>query len=131
VEAVVHLDELLGPAGQRLGAREIVLNTARLPGAAGALLAMNDGLLVTSAVPPQVKGEMVAAFLPQIFGRMGQYTRELGMGTLRGLAFEVEGGSWQVVKEPNIYFAVLSRPDKAMSLSQLAAIAAELNKQQQ
>jgi predicted regulator of Ras-like GTPase activity (Roadblock/LC7/MglB family) len=125
------LDRVLGPAGQRFGARDIVLNTARLPGAVGALLAMNDGLLVTSAVPPQVKGEMVAAFLPQIYGRMTQYARELGMGALRGLAFEVEGGSWQVVREPNIFFAVLSRSDKAPPLSQLSAIAVELNQQQQ
>jgi predicted regulator of Ras-like GTPase activity (Roadblock/LC7/MglB family) len=92
---------------------------------------MSDGLMVTSAVPPQVKGEVVAAFLPQIFGRMGQYTRELGMGGLRGLSFSIEGGTWQLVKESNIYFAVLCRSDRTIPSSQLAGIAAELNKQQQ
>ena len=50
---------------------------------------------------------MVAAFLPQIFGRMNQYARELSMGGLRGITLAVEGGYWQIVKESNIYFAVL------------------------
>jgi predicted regulator of Ras-like GTPase activity (Roadblock/LC7/MglB family) len=131
VEPAVDLNAVLGPPQQRYAARDIVLNTAKLPGALGALLAMNDGLLVASSVPPQVKGEMVAAFLPQIYGRMGQYTRELSMGSLRGLTFTVDAGNWQVVKETNIYFAVLCRPDKALPLGQLAAIAAELNQQQQ
>jgi predicted regulator of Ras-like GTPase activity (Roadblock/LC7/MglB family) len=130
-EPTIDLNAILGPSTQRLAARDIVTNTSKLPGAMGALLALNDGLLVTSAVPPQVKSEVVAAFLPQIFGRMGQYTRELNMGGLRGISFAVEGGSWQLVKEPNIYLAVLCRPDKALPLSELAAIAAELNKQQQ
>jgi predicted regulator of Ras-like GTPase activity (Roadblock/LC7/MglB family) len=130
-EVVFDVNAVLGPPSQRLTAKEIVANTSKLPGAVGALLAMSDGLLVTSSAPPQVKGEVVAAFLPQIFGRMGQYTKELNMGSLRGITFAVEGGNWQFVKEPNIYFAVLCRPDKALPLAHLATLAAELNKQQQ
>ena len=49
---------------------------------------------------------------------------------LRGLTFTVDGGSWQVVKESNIYLAVLCRADKGLPMSQLSAIAVELNQQQ-
>jgi predicted regulator of Ras-like GTPase activity (Roadblock/LC7/MglB family) len=130
-EAALDLNALLGPPGQRLPVKEIIANTARLPGAAGALLAMSDGLLVSSAVPSNLKDEVVAAFLPQIFGRMTQYARELSLGGVRAVTLTVEGGSWQILKESNVYFAVLCRPDKTIPLSQLAVIAAELNKQQQ
>ncbi len=130
-EPTIDLNTLLGPPGHRLPVKEIIHRTARLPGAAGALLAMNDGLLVASAVPSTIKDEVVAAFLPQICGRMNQYAKELCMGGLRAVTLTVEGGHWQILKESNIYFAVLCQPDKAMPLPQLAAIAAELNKQQQ
>jgi predicted regulator of Ras-like GTPase activity (Roadblock/LC7/MglB family) len=129
-EPAFDLTAIIGPPHQRFSAREIIGHVSRQPGAVGAILAMSDGLMVTSAVPPQVKGEVVAAFLPQIFGRMGQYSRELNMGGLRSISFTVEGGSWQLVKEPNIYLAVLCRQDKTVPLNQLAAISAELSKQQ-
>ena len=121
----------MGPSGQRFPAREIIQNIAKLPGVAGAMLVMSDGLLVTSAVPPPIKSELVAAFLPQIFGRMGQYTKELSMGGLRWLSFTVESGTWQVIKQTNIYLAILCKADKLVPQNQLASIAAELNTQQQ
>ncbi len=130
-EPEIDLNALLGAPGHRLPVKDIVANAARLPGATGALLAMSDGLLVASAVPSGTKDEVVAAFLPQIFGRMNQYARELSLGGLRAVALTVEGGNWQIIKETNIYFAVLCRPDKAVPLNQLAAIAAEMNKQHQ
>jgi len=128
---VFDLNSVIGPASQRFPLKEIVANTGKLPGAVGSLLALSDGLMVASSLPPQVKGELVSAFLPQIFGRMNQYARELSMGGLRGISFAVDGGCWQIAKEPNIYLAVLCRPDKAVPLTHLAAVAAELNKQQQ
>ncbi|MBI5387549.1 MAG: roadblock/LC7 domain-containing protein [Verrucomicrobia bacterium] len=130
-EVRLDLDAVLGPAVHRFPARDIVLNTAKLPGVTGAILAMSDGLVVTSAVPPQVKAELVAAFLPQIFGRMGQYTKELNMGHLRSISLAVEGGCWQISKQSNIYLAVLTRPEKLLPVPTLATIAEELNKQQQ
>jgi predicted regulator of Ras-like GTPase activity (Roadblock/LC7/MglB family) len=130
-EPAFELNAVIGPPGQRFSARDIIANTSKLPGAVGALLAMSDGLMVTSALPAHVKGEVVAAFLPQIFGRMAQYSRELNMGGLRSISFAVEGGNWQLVKEPTVYLAVLTRLDKVIPLNHLAAIAAELNKQQQ
>lgn len=123
------VEEVIGESGSRLGAKEIVSNAARLPGVAGALLAMSDGLLVTSNTPPTIKAETIAAFLPQMFGRMNQYTKELALGPLQQLTLGVETGQWHVVKGPNIYFAVLGKRGETLPLNLLAQVAAELSSQ--
>lgn len=104
-------------------------NVSRLPGVSGALVALTDGLLVASALPANAKSDTVAAFLPQMFGRMSQYTKELGLGGLQSMVLHVEGGCWQVFKQPNIYFAVCGKTGEAMPLNLLTQIAAELSKQ--
>ncbi len=124
-----EVDEIIGGSGSRLGAKEIVSNTVRLPGVVGALLAMSDGLLVTSNTPPSVKAETIAAFLPQMFGRMNQYTKELALGPLQQLTLGVEAGQWHVIKCPNIYFAVLGKRGEPLALNLLAQVAAELSSQ--
>jgi predicted regulator of Ras-like GTPase activity (Roadblock/LC7/MglB family) len=96
---------------------------------AGALLAMSDGLLVTSNTPPAIKGETIAAFLPQMFGRMNQYTKELTLGPLQQLTLGVESGQWHIIKGPNIYFAVLGKRGETLPLNLLAQVAAELSSQ--
>jgi predicted regulator of Ras-like GTPase activity (Roadblock/LC7/MglB family) len=126
----MDLEAIMGPPSQRHGPKEIVSRTAKLPGVLGAMLVMSDGMLVTSAVPTTLKAELVAAFVPQMFGRMSQYARELNMGGLSCLSFTVEAGCWQIVKQSNIYFATLCRPKQLLPIESLAAIAAELNKQQ-
>jgi predicted regulator of Ras-like GTPase activity (Roadblock/LC7/MglB family) len=129
VERQQSLDQVIGPDTKRLGAKEIVANVSRLPGAAGALLAMSDGLLVTSQLPPEVKSETIAAFLPQMFGRMTQYTKELTLGPLDRLTLSVQSGEWHVFKCPDIYFAVLGKRDEALPLNLLSQVAAELSSQ--
>ena len=125
----VAVEQIIGEASARIGAKEIVTNAAKLPGVAGALLAMADGLLVTSQVPASCKAEMIAAFLPQMFGRMNQYTKELALGPLDRLALSVESGEWQIFKAPNIYFAVLGKRGEALPLNLLTQVAAELSSQ--
>ncbi|MFM1769624.1 MAG: hypothetical protein RJA22_2153 [Verrucomicrobiota bacterium] len=107
---------------------DIVHYSARLPGVAGALIALQDGLLVAAAMPPQVRGETVAAFVPQIFGRMGQYTRELQLGEVKAVSFTVESGTLQVFNAGIIYYAVLSKPDTALPFADLQLIARELSR---
>jgi predicted regulator of Ras-like GTPase activity (Roadblock/LC7/MglB family) len=123
------LEQVIGNAGSRFGAKEIITNAARLPGVSGTLLALSDGLLVTSNTPPSVKADTIAAFLPQMFGRMNQYTKELALGPLQQLTLGVEGAQWHVVKCPNIYFAVLGKHGETLPLNLLAQIAAELSSQ--
>jgi predicted regulator of Ras-like GTPase activity (Roadblock/LC7/MglB family) len=131
VPAGPALEDVIGSAARRYSPKEIVQNASRIiPGVNGALLGMADGLLVTSAVPASVRADTVAAFLPQMFGRMGQYTKELGLGQLQSLTLTVEGSCWLVYKQPNIYFAVCGKPGEPMPFNLLAQIAAELSKQQ-
>jgi len=125
----VSFEQVVGAAANRLSAKDIVANTARLPGAAGALLALSDGLLVTSQTAPQIKAETIAAFLPQMFGRMNQYAKELALGPLEYLALGVESGHWHIIKAPNIYFAVLGKRGETLPLNLLAQVAAELSSQ--
>jgi predicted regulator of Ras-like GTPase activity (Roadblock/LC7/MglB family) len=125
----VVLEEIIGIPEQRFAAKEIVANATRLPGVDGALLALNDGLLVTSQTAPEVKAEMIAAFIPQMFGRMNQYTKELAMGPLRELTLSVEHGTWHVIKCNTIYFAVLGKRGESLPLNLLAQVATELSSQ--
>jgi len=123
------LESIVGPEAKRLAPKQIVANAAKLPGVTGALLAMSDGLPVTSALPATVKVDAVAAFLPQMFGRMSQYTKELELGALRHLTLSVEGGCWVIFKQQNIYFAACGKSGEAMPFNLLAQVAAELSKQ--
>ena len=62
---------------------------AALDGVVGALIALPDGLMVASQIPADLNGDTLAAFLPQIFGKVSQCTKELRMGELNNLNFTV------------------------------------------
>jgi predicted regulator of Ras-like GTPase activity (Roadblock/LC7/MglB family) len=124
-----NLAELFGePEKRNWTPNEIVHHTCRLPGVLGALIALQDGLLVASCMPPSWKTETIAAFLPQIFGRMNQYSKEFAMGELKSVTFSVEGGTLQVFNAGIIYFAALGRPDSTLPTEPLSLIAAELSR---
>jgi len=125
----VTLEQIVGAAGQRFSPKEVIQKTARIPGASGALLAMSDGLLVASDTPANVKAETVAAFLPQIFGRMNQYTKELSLGPLQELTLAVENGAWHIARRGDVFLAVLGKGRDAVPLNLVAQIAAELSSQ--
>lgn len=121
--------EVFGEPDKRVWTpNELVHKTACLPGVAGALIALQDGLLVAHCMPPNWKTETVAAFLPQIFGRMSQYSRELQMGELRSLTFAVEGGTLQIFAAGIIYFAALGKPGVPLPQLELNLIATELSR---
>jgi predicted regulator of Ras-like GTPase activity (Roadblock/LC7/MglB family) len=124
-----NLAELFGEPGKRNWTpNEIVQHTAQLPGVSGALIALQDGLLVANCMPTNWKSETIAAFLPQIFGRMSQYVKELSMGDLISVTVAVEQGTLQVYKAGIIYFAALARPDATLPLAPLNLIARELSR---
>jgi predicted regulator of Ras-like GTPase activity (Roadblock/LC7/MglB family) len=121
--------ELFGePEKRNWTPNEIVHKTACLPGVAGAMIALQDGLLVAQCLPPNWKTETIAAFLPQIFGRMNQYSKELKMGDLRNISFTVEHGTFLVFNAGIIYFAALGKPGADLPSHELNIIAAELSR---
>ena len=67
--------------------KDVVARAAALSGVAGAVVAMQDGLRVASQAPADLNADTLAAFLPQIFERVNQCTRELRMGVLNNVNF--------------------------------------------
>jgi predicted regulator of Ras-like GTPase activity (Roadblock/LC7/MglB family) len=124
-----NIAELFGePKKRNWTPNEIVHKAAEIEGVAGALIALQDGLLVASCMPPEWKSETVAAFLPQMFGRMKQYARELNAGELKSIAIAVEKGHLEVFNAGLIYFSVLGFPDVPLPLPELTIIATELSR---
>ena len=108
---------------------QIVAQAAGLTGMQGAIIALQDGLQVASQLPPPLNGDVVAAFLPQIFIRMSQYTRELNLGELNQLTFMVGAVPWALFKVGAVYFAAVGSPGTTLPAAQLAALAAEVARQ--
>ena len=107
---------------------EIVSKAAALNGVDGALIALPDGLLVASRIPSNMNADTIAAFLPQIFGRVSQCTRELRLGELNNLNFTVGNIPWKIFRVGAIYFAAFGRPGEPLPTAQLAGLAAELDR---
>ncbi|HEX5220195.1 MAG TPA: roadblock/LC7 domain-containing protein [Verrucomicrobiae bacterium] len=107
---------------------EIVSRAVALDGVAGALIALPDGLMVASRIPMELNADTLAAFLPQLFNKVSQCTKELRMGELNNLNFTVGNVPWKIFRVNAIFFAVFGRPAQPLPSSQLAALAAELDR---
>jgi predicted regulator of Ras-like GTPase activity (Roadblock/LC7/MglB family) len=106
---------------------EIVSRAAALDGVAGSLIALPDGLMVASRLPRDLNGDTLAAFLPQIFGKVSQCTKELRMGELNNLNFTVGNVPWKIFRVNSIFFAAFGRAGEPLPTAKLAAMAAELD----
>jgi predicted regulator of Ras-like GTPase activity (Roadblock/LC7/MglB family) len=105
---------------------EIVENIVRLPQIAGAIVALQEGLVVAHHLPEGMKGEVVAAFLPQIFARLNQYASEMKLGELDDLLFSTHGAHMQIFRLGYVFFAVLGKPGEALPWHELNLISQEL-----
>jgi predicted regulator of Ras-like GTPase activity (Roadblock/LC7/MglB family) len=110
---------------------EVVSRAATLDGVAGALIALPDGLMVASRLSPDLNGDTLAAFLPHIFGKVSQCTKELRMGELNNLNFTVGNVPWKIFRVNAIFFAAFGRPGSPLPTAQLSALAAELDRRKQ
>jgi predicted regulator of Ras-like GTPase activity (Roadblock/LC7/MglB family) len=110
---------------------EVVVRAMELPGVAGALVALPDGLKVASQIPSDFNADTLAAFLPQIFDRVSQSTKELRMGALNNFNFTVGNVPWKIFRVNAVYFAAFGRAGEALPTVQLAALAAELDRKKQ
>jgi predicted regulator of Ras-like GTPase activity (Roadblock/LC7/MglB family) len=111
--------------------KEIVERALDLPGVVGALVALPDGLRVASQVPAELNADNLAAFLPQIFDRVSQSTKELRMGALNNFNFTVGNVPWRIFRVNAVYFAAFGNAGEALPGAQLAALAAELDRKKQ
>ena len=107
---------------------EIVSRAVALDGVAGALIALPDGLMVASRIPMELNADTLAAFLPQLFNKVSQCTKELRMGELNNLNFTVGNIPWKIFRVNAIFFAVFGRAAQPLPTGQLAGLAAELDR---
>jgi predicted regulator of Ras-like GTPase activity (Roadblock/LC7/MglB family) len=108
--------------------KEIVERAKALAGVVGVVVALPDGLRVASQVPPEFNADTLAAFLPQIFDRVNQSTKELRMGALNNFNFTVGNVPWRIFRVNAVYFAAFGCAGEALPSAQLAALAAELDR---
>jgi predicted regulator of Ras-like GTPase activity (Roadblock/LC7/MglB family) len=105
---------------------DVTQKTATLRGVAGALIATSDGLLVAGTWPEGVQTEAVAAFIPQMYGRMIQCTKELNLGEPGNFTLLIENVPLQVFNTSGNYLAVLGRAGENLPKPQLNALAMRL-----
>jgi hypothetical protein len=111
--------------------QEVVARAMALPGVAGALIALPDGLKVASQIPADLNSDTLAGFLPQIFDRVNQSTKELRMGALNNLHFTVGNVPWKIFRVHAVYFAAFGHAGQSLPTAQLAALAGELDRKKQ
>jgi predicted regulator of Ras-like GTPase activity (Roadblock/LC7/MglB family) len=85
-------------------------------------------LVVAAQLPAALKGETVAAFLPQIFGRVSQSAGEMQLGPVSSVVLAAGQGRCAIYKTGTLYLAVLGHPGAALPEAMLGRIAAELAK---
>ena len=86
--------------------------------------------MVASRLSPDLNADTLAAFLPQIFSKVSQCTKELRMGELNNLNFTVGNTPWKIFRVNAIFFAAFGRAGEPLPTAQLAALAADLDRKQ-
>jgi len=125
-----EIGEVFGQPGRKNWTpSEIVQKTSALRGVAGALIAMQDGLLVAGHLPPGLNAETIAAFLPQMHSRMTQYSKELKFGEANNLTLIVDDVPLKIFKTGGVFFTVLGRPGESLPEPHLTIVAAQLGPQ--
>lgn len=113
---------------RRATPKEIVERAMKLPGVHGAVVALPDGLKVAHQLPPELNPDTVSAFLPQLFSRVSQCSKELRMGELNNLNFTIGHIPWKIFRVNSVYFAAFGRAGEALPTAQLALLAGELDR---
>jgi predicted regulator of Ras-like GTPase activity (Roadblock/LC7/MglB family) len=126
------LAELFGqPPRDEWTPQAIAEQIAALPGVSGSLLATADGLLVAGQVSPPLTSETLAAFLPQILGRMSSYTEEIKLGALRAVTINTDSARCAIFTAGTLHLAVLGKPGQSLPEATLLRVADQLAKHNQ
>jgi predicted regulator of Ras-like GTPase activity (Roadblock/LC7/MglB family) len=124
------IGEVFGQPGRRNWTPiEVVQRTSQLNGVAGALIAMQDGLLVAGQLPPGLSGETIAAFIPQMYTRMMQYCKELKFNDASNLTVVVDAAPLKIFKAGGVFFTVLGREGGNLPEPHLSIVASHLEPQ--
>jgi predicted regulator of Ras-like GTPase activity (Roadblock/LC7/MglB family) len=99
---------------------------ATLPTVDGAIIALQEGLVVAHHLPEGFKGDVFAAFLPQMFARINQYSGEMKLGTVNDLVLNADGRQCQLFRIGQIFFGVLAKPNETLPWHELRLCANSL-----
>jgi predicted regulator of Ras-like GTPase activity (Roadblock/LC7/MglB family) len=88
---------------------ELVRLTCELPGVIGAVVALEEGLVVAQKLPEGLSSETFAAFMPQIFSRLDKYTGEMQLGETGEVMITTAGGPCRFFRRGKLFFATLGR----------------------
>jgi predicted regulator of Ras-like GTPase activity (Roadblock/LC7/MglB family) len=81
--------------------------TNALPGITGCMLAMSNGLFLTGELPPQFDRETISVFAPQLFKKVGRYTRELRVGQIRRFTIFTDQQPLSIFRAGDVYLIVI------------------------
>ena len=104
---------------------ELIACTCELPGVAGAVVALEEGLVVAQSLPEGFAAETFAAFMPQIFGKLERYAQEMNLGATNEITIQSANGACQFVRHGKVYLATLGHPGGTLPAG-LSLIPAEL-----
>lgn len=108
--AAQTVGEFLGQAEKtNWSPEELVAALMQRPEIDGAVVALQEGLVVAHQFPEGMKGDVFAAFLPQVFARLNLYSSEMMLGSVDDLVITAAGGQCQLFRIGQIYFAVLAK----------------------
>ena len=125
-DASLTLGELFNQPGKSSWTpAEMVAHTCKLSGVAGVVVALEEGLVVAHQLPEGFAAETFAAFMPQIFGKLERYAREMNLGDTNEITFQSASGPCHFVRHGKVYFATLGRPGEKLPAG-LSLIPAEL-----
>jgi predicted regulator of Ras-like GTPase activity (Roadblock/LC7/MglB family) len=111
------------PAKTEWTPSEIVEHAARLAGVDGVLIGTDYGLPVASHWPAELNAGATAGFLPGIFLRIGQFTRELRLGDPDTMRLQF-GNRQLLMQRAGVWFlAALSREGEQLPENQLSLVA--------
>ncbi|MEK0449448.1 MAG: hypothetical protein RL088_1716 [Verrucomicrobiota bacterium] len=93
---------------------ELVKLTCALPGVAGVVVALGEGLVVTQRLPEGYSADTFAAFMPQIFGRMDQYAGEMQLGATNCVTLDTDHGTVRFFRNGKLFFAALGKSGESL-----------------
>jgi predicted regulator of Ras-like GTPase activity (Roadblock/LC7/MglB family) len=121
--------ELLGqPDRQTWTPADLIALVCDLPGVAGAVVALAEGLVVAQKLPEGFAAETFAAFMPQFFGRVEGYVQEMKLGAADEITIHSSVGPCHIARSGKVFFAALGRAGEKLPAG-LNLIPAELASQ--
>ena len=86
---------------------ELVRRACALEGVAGAVVALEEGLVVAQKLPEGFSADTFAAFMPQIIARLEKYSEEMQLGATSEVTIHTAQGPCHVARCGKIFFGIL------------------------